>query len=68
MPIDWAAVNWAYVVLLSAFAFLGALIGAILSFGHRLMGALVAGIVFGLLFIFWTYYPHGLVIPGVKAG
>ena len=35
MPIDWAAVNWVYVALLSGFAFLGSLIGNLLSFRSR---------------------------------
>jgi hypothetical protein len=68
MPIDWASVNWIYVALLSAFAFLGALIGMILSMGNRLLGAVLAAVIFAAIFIFWTYYPHGFVVPGLKAG
>ena len=40
MPIDWAAVNWVNVGLLSAFAFLATLIGGILSFNNRWIGAI----------------------------
>ena len=67
MLINWAAVNWGVVVLLSMFAFLSALIGNPLSFRSRLIGAFVAAISFAALYIFWTYYPHGLVLPEVKS-
>ena len=46
MPIDWAAVNWVYVALLSGFAFLGSLIGNLLSFRSRLVGAILAAVLF----------------------
>jgi hypothetical protein len=67
MPIDWAAVNWANVGLLSAFAFLATLIGGILSFNNRWIGAILAALLFAALYIFWIYYPHGLVLPGIKS-
>ena len=68
MPIDWVNVNWLLVALLSVFAFLAALLGGMLSAGHRLLGAVLSGVIFGAIYIFWTYYPHGLMIPGLKAG
>jgi hypothetical protein len=67
MPIDWAAVNWVNVGLLSAFAFLATLIGGILSFNNRWIGAILAALLFAALYIFWTYYPHGLVLPAIKS-
>jgi hypothetical protein len=66
MPIDWASVNWVYVALLSSFAFLSALIGGILSFNRRFLGAILTAIVFAALFVFWTYYPHGIGLPVTK--
>ena len=66
MPIDWASVNWANVALLSCFAFVAALIGGILSFHHRFLGAVLTAIIFAVLFVFWTYYPHGFVVPAAK--
>jgi len=65
MPIDWGTVNWVNVGLLSVFAFVAALIGNFLSFRHRLVGAILTAIFFAVLYVFWTYYPHGLVLPGV---
>ena len=66
MPIDWASVDWTKVALLSAFAFVAALLGNLLGFRHRLAGAILTGALFAAAYIFWTYYPHGIVLPGTK--
>jgi hypothetical protein len=66
MPIDWASVNWSYVALYSAFAFVAALIGNVIGYRSRLFGAIVAGVLFGAAYIFWTYYPHGITLPGTR--
>jgi hypothetical protein len=63
MPIDWASVHWAYVALLSGFAFIAALIGNFISFGHRLAGAILTAVAFAAVFVFATYYPHGVALP-----
>ena len=63
MPIDLSTVNWQYVGILSGFAFVASLIGNLISFRSRLIGAILAGILFGAAFVFWTYYPHGLPLP-----
>ena len=57
VPIDWSTVNWGYVALLSAFAFVAGLIGHLLSFKSRLFGAILTGVLFAVAFIVWTYYP-----------
>jgi hypothetical protein len=66
MPIDWAAVNWINVGLLSSFAFLATLIGSVLSFNRRLLAAVLAAVLFAAFYIFWTYYLHG-VLPEMKS-
>ena len=43
MPIDLSAVNWLYVALMAAFAFVAALLGSLISFRNRIGGALLAG-------------------------
>ncbi|MFZ1922677.1 MAG: hypothetical protein WBD53_12955 [Xanthobacteraceae bacterium] len=58
MPIDLAVVNWAYVAILSLFAFAAALLGSLISFRNRFGGAVVAAILFAVVFVYWTYYPH----------
>jgi len=66
MPIDWNAVNWAYVALLSVFVLVSALIGNYITFGHRAAGAIIAAVLFAAAFVFATYYPHGLPLPTLK--
>jgi hypothetical protein len=66
MPIDWNAVNWPYVALLSVFVLIAALIGNYVTFRHRAAGAIVASVLFAALFVFATYYPHGLPLPTLK--
>jgi hypothetical protein len=63
MPIDLASVDWLYVVVLAVLVFVATLVGNILSFHHRIMASLLSAIVFAGLFVFWTYYPHGLPLP-----
>ena len=46
MPIDWTSVDWVNVGLLSAIAFIAALIGNILIFRHWFWAAIVAGVLF----------------------
>jgi hypothetical protein len=66
MPIDWASVDWTKVLLLSGFAFVAALIGNFVGYRSRLFGAIVTGVLFAAAYIFWNYYPHGLILPGTK--
>lgn len=65
IPIDWATVNWGYVVLLSGFAFLSGLIGSLLSFRSHLVGAILTAVLFAVVFVAWTYYlvPQGIIPP-----
>ena len=63
MPIDLASVDWLYVMVLAVLVFAATLVGNILSFHRRIMASLLSAIVFAGLFVFWTYYPHGLPLP-----
>jgi 1,4-dihydroxy-2-naphthoate octaprenyltransferase len=63
MPIDLAAVNWLYVIILAVFVFVSTFIGNFLSFSRRGMGALLSALVFTGIFVMWTYYPHHLPLP-----
>ncbi len=63
VPIDWATVNWVYVILLAAFVFIAALVGNLLSFNRRGLGALLSAVLFAAIFVFWSYYPHHLPLP-----
>ncbi len=68
IPVDWTTVDWANVGLLSAIAFLAALLGNILIFKHRLWAAILSGLLFAAAYVFLAYYPHGLAVPGLKTG
>jgi len=63
MPIDLSTVNWTYVGVLAVIAFISALLGGLIAFKSRVLGAILAGIIFAILFVAWTYYPHGLPLP-----
>ena len=63
MPIDLAQVDWLYVAVLAIFVFVTTFIGGVLSFGHRWTAATLSALLFVALFVFWTYYPHGVPLP-----
>jgi hypothetical protein len=63
MPIDLLSVNWLYVIVLGIFVFIATFIGNLLSFSHRGWAAFLSALAFAVIFIFWTYYPHGLPLP-----
>src|SRR5438477_9607297 len=58
MPIDLAQVDWLYVVVLAVLAYAATFIGNLLSFNRRGTGAVLSALLFVVLFVFWTYYPH----------
>jgi hypothetical protein len=68
IPIDWASVNWAYLILLLLFVFFCALIGNVIAFKRVLLGAVLATFLFAAGFFFWTYYPHNLPLPTSPVG
>ncbi len=63
VPIDWANVSWLYVTVLAVFVFVSTLIGSLLSFRRLFLGAVLSAVLFAAVFVFWTYYPHGLPLP-----
>jgi hypothetical protein len=68
MPIDWASVNWPYIILLGLFAFFCALIGNVIAFKRVVLGAALSTLLFTASFFFWTYYPHNLPLPTSPVG
>jgi len=63
MPIDLASVNWVYVGVLAVFVFVASLLGALLTFQSRTWGAVLSALLFIVIFVFWSYYPHNLPLP-----
>jgi hypothetical protein len=55
MPIDVSQVPWLFVGLMAAFAFSAAILGSLISFRNRFVGAIIAGVLFGLFFVGWNY-------------
>jgi prepilin signal peptidase PulO-like enzyme (type II secretory pathway) len=66
MSIDWSTVNWGYVAMLSGFTFIAALIANFITFRHRVAAAILATLLFAVIFVFVTYYPHGIAVPTLK--
>lgn len=58
MPIDWAHVNWLYVIVLTIFVLFSTIVGNLISFRHSGFAAILSAIVFAAIFVFWSYYPH----------
>jgi len=63
LPFDVAAVDWMTVGVLSAIAFLAAIVGNAIAFGNRLMGAILTGVFFAVFFVAWTYWLQAMVMP-----
>jgi len=61
--IDWANVNWLYIIVLATFVFFSTMIGTLLSFKDVFYGAVLSALLFAAAFVFWNYYPHGLPLP-----
>jgi hypothetical protein len=69
LPIDWASVDWSYVVALVLLVFFCTIVGTTLAFGRAFPSAVLSTLLFAGAFLFWTYYPHSLPLPTwVKAG
>jgi hypothetical protein len=63
MPIDLGQVDWLYVAVLALFALFANFVANLLSFTRRGLSAVLAALLFAVIFVFWTYYPHGLPLP-----
>jgi fructose-specific phosphotransferase system IIC component len=56
--LDLSTVNWLFVGLMAVFAFVAALLGGLIAFRSRFLGAIIAGILFAIFFVLWNTYPH----------
>jgi hypothetical protein len=66
MPVDLSTVNWVFVGLMAALAFVAALLGGLIAFKSRFFGAVIAAILFAAGFVAWNYYPHAFGLPIIK--
>jgi len=67
MPIDFSQVPWMFVGLMTVLAFVAALLGSLISFKNRFVGAVIAAVLFFAGFVGWNYYPHSFGLPIVKS-
>jgi len=67
MPIDLSTVPWLFVALMAVLAFVAALLGSVIAFRNRFLGAIIAGVLFAAGFVAWNYYPHSFGMPIIKA-
>jgi hypothetical protein len=67
MGIDLSSVDWTFVGLMTALAFVTALLGSLIVFRNRFAGAIVGAILFGIGFVFWNYWPHQFGLPILKS-
>ena len=61
--IDWSQINWVTVITLSVLVLVAAFIGNfvnILFSGNPITGAILTAVIFGVIFIGWKHYPHGI--------
>jgi hypothetical protein len=63
LPFDLASVDWMTVGILSAIAFLGALVGNAIAMGNKLMGAILTAVFFAVFYVAWTYWLQAMVMP-----
>lgn len=66
MGIDLSAVDWTFVGLMMALAFVTALLGSLIAFRNRFAGAIIGSVLFGIGFVAWNYYPHTFGLPIFK--
>lgn len=67
MNLNLSGVDWMFLGLMMGLAFVTALLGSLIAFRNRFAGAILAGILFGVGFVFWNYYPHDFGLPILKA-
>lgn len=65
--LDLSTVNWLFVGLMCALAFITAILGSLIAFRNRFAGAIIAAILFGIGFVAWNYYPHSFGLPVLKS-
>ncbi len=56
--LDMSHMDWLFVGLMAVFAFIAALLGSLIAFRSRFLGAIIAGILFAAIFVLWNSYPH----------
>jgi hypothetical protein len=67
LPFDLATVDWTTVGILSGIAFLAALVGNVVAFGNRFMGAVLTAVFFAVFYVAWHYWLQAIALPPAAA-
>jgi hypothetical protein len=67
LPFDLATVDWNTVGILSAIAFVAAIIGNAVGFGNRFMGSVLTAVFFAVIYVAWIYWLQAMVFPPAGA-
>ena len=63
--INWSAIDWVSLVVLSLLVLIVARIGEQLSFGNRGLGAFITALLFAAGFAVWSYVLHETVTQAI---
>ena len=56
IPFDLATVDWQTVAIYAGIAFLAAIVGNIIAFGNRFIGAVLTAVFFAVFYVAWVYW------------
>jgi|SRR5262245_16765825 hypothetical protein len=65
-PIDWASVNWDYLIALVILVFVSSFLGTAISLKRTFLGCVLTTLMVVTGFMFWNYYPHHLPLPTLE--
>jgi hypothetical protein len=67
LPFDLATVDWQTVGIFAAIAFLAAIVGNIVAFGNRFIGAVLTAVFFAVFYVAWVYWLAAIALPPAGA-
>ena len=67
LPFDLATVDWQTVGIYAGIAFLAAIVGNIVAFGNRFVGAILTAVFFAVFYVAWHYWLEGMAFPPAAA-
>ncbi len=59
LPFDLATVDWQTVGIFAGIAFLAAIVGNIVAFGNRFIGAILTAVFFAVFYVAWYLLARG---------
>jgi hypothetical protein len=65
LPFDLATVDWQTVGIYAGIAFLASIVGSIVAFGNRFIGAILTAVFFAVFYVAWHYWLAAIALPPV---